>query len=91
VGCVRLAQVLHRELTTDLAYVPIVEGRAIAIVGESVRASLPAALRWLPLSPPARFGISLLTRRKRHSPALTQLLQIAAEAAAALGWLRPAP
>ena len=35
----------------DLAQTPVVDGRAVAIVGESSRVGLPAELTWLPLEP----------------------------------------
>lgn len=58
-------RVMHRELSADLAYLPLVDGRAIAIAGESVRASLPPALVWLELRPQAQIETTLVTRRQR--------------------------
>ena len=55
-----------RTLSFDLRYSPIVQGDAVAIVGESTTSELPGKLRWLPLSPPARLEVCLLARR--HNP-----------------------
>ena len=44
-------QVLVRTVSFDLAYSPLVQSRAVAVVGESSRFGLPDDLCWLPLSP----------------------------------------
>jgi DNA-binding transcriptional LysR family regulator len=80
-------ELLLRNLVADLTYAPIVDGQAISISGESVRAALPAALRWVPLAPRACFDVSLVVRAHRRPPALDALLRAAADAAVDLGWL----
>jgi DNA-binding transcriptional LysR family regulator len=80
-------QVLIRTLSFDLAYSPLVEGRAVAVVGESSRVGLPDDLCWLPLSPAVSFDVSWLARRRNRSPALSRLLDASERVAADLGWL----
>ena len=80
-------QVLVRSLSFDLAYSPLVQGRAVAVVGESSRVGVPDDLCWLPLFPAVRFEVSMLARRRNRSPALERLLGFAEDAAADLGWL----
>ena len=80
-------RVVRRQLVADLTYGPIVEGRAVSISGESVRDTLPETLRWIPLSPPVSFEVSLLARRHSRPAAVNAFLRAAAEAAAPLGWL----
>ncbi len=78
---------LLRELVTDLANTPILEGRAISVAGESVEPTLPGTLRWVPLSPPVSFDTSLVVRRHNRPAALELLLRAASESADELGWL----
>ena len=73
--------------TLDLAQTPVVDGRAVAIVGESSRTVIPAALTWVALSPPATLDVALVARAHDRAPALDRLLAAAREAAARLGWL----
>jgi DNA-binding transcriptional LysR family regulator len=80
-------RVLERSAALDLAQTPVVEGRAVAIVGESSRTVLPPELTWVALSPPAALDVALVARARDRSPALERLLATAADAAAALGWL----
>ncbi len=80
-------QVMLRDLPTDLAYLPIVEGRAVSIVGISVADSVPASLRWLPLEPEASIEIKLVTRRGTRPLAVDRLVRAATEIADDLGWL----
>jgi DNA-binding transcriptional LysR family regulator len=80
-------EVLERGATLDLAQTPVVDGRAVAIVGESSRTVLPTALTWVALSPPAVLEVALVVRAHDRPPALDRLLAAALEAATALGWL----
>jgi hypothetical protein len=80
-------RVLERTAALDLAQTPVVEGRAVAIVGESSRTVLPAELTWVPLSPPAALDVALVARVRDRSPALERVLAAAVDAAAELGWL----
>jgi hypothetical protein len=80
-------RVLERSAALDLAQTQVVEGRAVAIVGESSRTVLPAELTWVALDPPVALDVALVARARDRSPALERLLATAAEAAAAMGWL----
>jgi DNA-binding transcriptional LysR family regulator len=80
-------RVLERSAALDLAQTPVVEGRAVAIVGESSRTVLPPELTWVALSPPARLDVALVARARDRSPALERLLATAADAAGEQGWL----
>jgi DNA-binding transcriptional LysR family regulator len=80
-------RVLERSAELDLAQTPVVDGRAVAVVGESSRTVIPAALTWVALSPPAVLEVALLVRAHDRSPALERLLAGARGAAARLGWL----
>jgi len=80
-------RVLVRTLSFDLTYGPILRAKAVAIIGESSRAELPDELRWLPLSPPVSFDVSLLARRHNRSPAVDRMLDAATGIADALGWI----
>jgi DNA-binding transcriptional LysR family regulator len=77
-----------RALSFDLAYTPVLQGGVIAIIGESsVSIGLPDELRWLPLSPPVSFEVSLLARSHNRSPAVDRMLDAATGIADALGWI----
>ena len=80
-------RVLVRTLSFDLGYSPIVQGEAVAIVGESTIAGLPEELCWLPLSPPATLEVSVLARRHNRSAAVSRMLDAAAATSSALGWI----
>ena len=80
-------RVLLRTLSFDLTYDPIARAEAVAIVGESSRLDLPKELRWLPLSPPVSFDVSLLARSYNRSPAVDRMLDAATGIADALGWI----
>jgi DNA-binding transcriptional LysR family regulator len=80
-------RVLERSAELDLAQTPVVDGRAMAVVGESSRTVIPAALAWVALSPPAALEVALVVRAGDRSPALDRLLAAARDAAARLGWL----
>ncbi len=80
-------QVLHRTLTFDLRYSPIVAGDAVSIVGESTTSGLPDELCWLALSPPANFEVSLIARSHRRSPAVSRVLEEAVTISEDLGWV----
>ena len=80
-------RVLERSAALDLAQAPVVEGRAVAVVGESSRTVVPPALTWVALSPPMTLDVALLARGRDRSPALERLLATAADAAREHGWL----
>ena len=80
-------RVLERSAELDLAQTPVVDGRAVAVVGESSRTVIPAALTWVALSPPAALEVALVVRAHDRTPALNRLLAAARDAAARLGWL----
>jgi hypothetical protein len=80
-------RVLERSAELDLAQTPIVDGWAVAVVGESSRTVVPAALTWVALSPPAALEVALVVRAHDRSPAVDGLLAAARDAAARLGWL----
>ena len=76
----------HAEL--DLAQTPVAAGEAVAIVGESTRAGLPADLAWVPLAPPAALEIALLVARRARSGAGDRApARRRAEVARELDWL----
>jgi len=83
------APVELRDVSFDLAQTPVLEGRAVAIVGESTRVGLPAELAWVRLEPPVAFPVKLLARELDRPPAVERLLAAAEDIAAELGW-RPA-
>ena len=77
-----------RTLSFDLAYTPVLRGEAVVVTGESSSSiGLPEQLRWLPLSPPASFEVSLLARRHNRSPAVNRLLAAATAICGELGWI----
>jgi DNA-binding transcriptional LysR family regulator len=80
-------RVLERNPALDLTQTPVVDGRAVAIVGESSRTVLSPVLTWVALSPPATFEVAIVTRTHDRSPALDRVLAAASEAAGELGWL----
>ena len=75
-----------RSLSFDLAYTPVANGDAVAVIGESSRQGLPEELRWVPLSPPAALEVSLVARRYNRPVAVDRMLETAAEVSAGLGW-----
>jgi DNA-binding transcriptional LysR family regulator len=80
-------RVMLRSLSFDLAYTPVANGDAVAIIGESSRQGLPDELRWVPLCPPAALEVSLVARRYNRPPAVDRMLETAVEVSAAFGWL----
>lgn len=81
-------RILLRNLSFDLSYTPVIQGKAIVITGESTAAlGLPEELCWLPLAPPASLEVALLARRNNRSPALDRMLDAATGIADALGWI----
>lgn len=80
-------RVLLRSLTFDLAYSPVAQGDAIAIIGVSSRDGLPDRLRWLALEPPATLDVSLLARRYHRSPAVERILDRAEVIGREFGWI----
>ena len=81
-------RVLERNPALDLAQTPIVEGRAVAIVGESSRTALAPELTWLPLRPPAALEVAIVARAHDRSPALDRLLATTAEVGRRAGLAR---
>jgi DNA-binding transcriptional LysR family regulator len=79
-------RVLLRSLSFDLAYTPVANGDAVAVIGESSRQGLPDELTWVPLSPPAALEVSLVARRYNRPVAVDRMLETAAEVSAELGW-----
>ena len=79
--------VVLRSLVFDLSQAPVVHGDAVAIVGESSCAGLPAALAWRPLTPARSLGIDLVARRHDRSPAVDRLLDAASRISGELGWV----
>lgn len=75
-----------RSLSFDLAYTPVANGDAVAVIGESSRLGLPDELRWVPLSPPAALEVSLVVRRYNRPAAVDRMLETAAEVSVGLGW-----
>jgi DNA-binding transcriptional LysR family regulator len=80
-------RVVLRTLSFDLAYTPVLRGDCVVITGESSSSlGLPEQLRWLPLSPPVSFEVSLLARRHNRSPAVSRMLDAATTISGELGW-----
>ncbi len=75
-----------RGVSLDVAQTPVQDGRAVAIVGESTRAGLPAELAWLPLVPPASLPVQLLIRPLGRAPVVERFLAAADQVADELGW-----
>lgn len=80
-------RVLLRTLSFDLRYSPIVDSEAVSVVGESTTSGLPEELRWVSLSPPACFEVSLIARAHGRSPAVSRMLDAAVAIAEDLGWI----
>lgn len=79
-------RVALRDVSVDLQHTAVLEGRAVAIVGESTRVSLPPRLTWIPLRPAAAFEVRLLARSLNRPPAVDRFLAAAETIADALGW-----
>jgi DNA-binding transcriptional LysR family regulator len=79
-------EVVLRDVTVDLQHTPVLEGRAVAIVGESTRVSLPPQLTWVPLAGDLSLEIRLLARSLNRSPASERFLAAAETVADELGW-----
>lgn len=76
-----------RALSFDLAYTPVLQGGVVAIIGESsISIGLPDELCWVPLSPPVRLEVALLSRQHNRSPAVDRLLEAATTVSSDLGW-----
>jgi DNA-binding transcriptional LysR family regulator len=75
-----------RDVSVDLQHTPVLEGRAVAIVGESTRVSLPPRLSWIPFCPPVTLEVRLLARTLNRPPAVNGFLAAAETIADALGW-----
>jgi DNA-binding transcriptional LysR family regulator len=79
-------RVAHRDMTVDLQQTPVLDGRAVAIVGESTRAAVPSGLAWVPLRGPAALEVRLLARALNRTPAVNRFLSAAQDIADDLGW-----
>jgi hypothetical protein len=77
-----------RDVSVDLQHTPVLEGRAVAIVGESTRVSVPPRLTWVPLRGPALLPVCLLARALNRGPAVNRFLEAAQAAADELRWRR---
>lgn len=78
----------ERQLSFDASHMPVAQGVAVSVVGESALPGLPAGLVWRPLSPATAIEIHLLTRSGTGKPATARLLQVASRTARTRGWLR---
>ncbi|MER5948880.1 LysR substrate-binding domain-containing protein [Streptomyces sp. NPDC001904] len=78
----------ERHLSFDAAHMPVAQGDAVSVVGESALPGLPAGLVWRPLFPAAAIEIHLLTRGDAERPTTARLLRVAARTARTHGWLR---
>ncbi|ARF58808.1 LysR family transcriptional regulator [Streptomyces gilvosporeus] len=83
-------RLILRQLSFDAAHTPVVNGKAVSLVGQSSAASLPPQLVWRPLTPTATIEIHLLTRGNATTPTVTRLLRTASATARTHGWLHPA-
>jgi DNA-binding transcriptional LysR family regulator len=79
-----------RDVAVDFQHTAVLEGRAVAIVGESTRSSIPSRLTWIPLRMPAALPVRLLARALNRPPAVERFLATAQTVADELGW-RSAP
>jgi hypothetical protein len=77
-----------RDLSVDLQQTPVLQGRAVAIVGESTRATVPPSLTWVPLRRPAALEIRLLAPTLNRTPAVDAFLAAAQAVADDLAWRR---
>jgi DNA-binding transcriptional LysR family regulator len=81
-------QILHRPVAFDPANLPVVDGRAIAVVGESAAANLPPLLRWIPLTDDnAEFDVLLLVNSDRRKPEISAVVKAARTFAETVGWI----
>ena len=75
-------RLLERTVAVDLAFTPVAQGEAVAIVGES--ASAPG-LVWRPVG--AALDVHLLARPLNRTPATVRFLEQAQQIARGLGWI----
>ena len=75
-----------RDVSVDLQHTPVLQGRAVAIVGESTRVSVPPRLTWVPLRGPATLEVRLLARALNRTPAVDRFLAASQQVADGLGW-----
>jgi DNA-binding transcriptional LysR family regulator len=75
-----------RDVAVDFQHTPVLEGRAVAIVGESARISVPPELEWVPLGGTATLEVRLLARALNRPPAVTRFLESAQAVADELRW-----
>jgi DNA-binding transcriptional LysR family regulator len=79
-------RLLERQVAFDLAHLPVAEGRAVTIVGESARPGPGDPLVWRPLDPPTGLDVQLIVRAVNRSPATNRFLAAAQALARDLGW-----
>jgi DNA-binding transcriptional LysR family regulator len=75
-----------RDVAVDFQHTPVLEGRAVTIVGESAQRSAPPELTWVPLRGPATLEVRLLARALNRPPAVSRFLEVALAIAGELGW-----
>lgn len=75
-----------RDVSVDFQHTPVLHGRAVAIVGESTRVSVPPRLTWVPLRRPAALEVRLLARAVDRTPAVDRFLAAAQTIADELDW-----
>jgi DNA-binding transcriptional LysR family regulator len=80
-----------RGLSFDLAQTPVLQGSAVALVGESSCVGLPDELRWVPLAPRAALDVRLVARQSARPPVVDRLLDVAEALADGFGWREPPP
>ena len=79
---------LSRAVAFDPANTPISDGKAVAIVGESVCSSLAESMVWRPLSDPgAQFDVHLVVNPTRRRAAIAEFVTAARAYAHSVGWL----
>jgi DNA-binding transcriptional LysR family regulator len=79
-------RVHHRQLSLDVMHMPVIEGKAVAIVGQSTLTGIPVERTWLPLAPSTALEVSLVAREAHRSMATERLIAKAQEIAVELGW-----
>ncbi len=79
---------LNRAVAFDPANTPISDGKAVAIVGESVCRSIAENMVWRPLThAAARFDVHLVINPQRRRPAIAEFVASARSYARSVGWI----
>jgi DNA-binding transcriptional LysR family regulator len=79
-------RILLRDVSVDFQHTPVLQGRAVAIVSESTRVSVPPRLTWIPLRAPAVLEVRLLARALNRAPAVNRFVNAAQTIADELEW-----